>query len=250
VCEAFCRKGARSWARPTGPNPFDYPVTDATGQTVRQDVSATILKRIGDLKLDAVVVIGGDGSLHIAQRFLEMGAPLVAVPKTIDNDVNGTDLTFGFDTALDIATEAIDRLHTTAESHHRVMLVEVMGRNAGWLALESGLAGGADIILLPEIPFDVNRIDAKIEAATAPAAGSALWLWPRAPSQRKAGRSSGWRPAHPWLSGWGASALWWPISWQRSAITRSGSRCWAIYSAADRRRRLTGSWAPGLGLRR
>jgi len=93
-----------------------------------------------------------------------MGAPLVGVPKTIDNDVNGTDLTFGFDTALDIATQAIDRLHTTAESHHRVMLVEVMGRNVGWLALESGLAGGADVILLPEIPFDVKRIDAKIEA--------------------------------------------------------------------------------------
>jgi len=145
-------------------NPFDYPVTDAAGQTVRQDVSATILSRIDDLGLDAVVVIGGDGSLHIAQRFLEMGAPLVAVPKTIDNDVDGTDLTFGFDTALDIATQAIDRLHTTAESHHRVMLVEVMGRNAGWLALESGLAGGADVILLPEIPFSVSRIDDKIEA--------------------------------------------------------------------------------------
>jgi 6-phosphofructokinase 1 len=92
-----------------------------------------------------------------------MGVPLVGVPKTIDNDVGCTDVTFGFDTALDVATEAIDRLHTTAESHHRVMLVEVMGRNAGWLALQSGLAGGADVILLPEIPFDVQRIDAKVE---------------------------------------------------------------------------------------
>jgi phosphofructokinase-like protein len=145
-------------------NPFDYPVTDSEGRETRQDVSTTILDRIGSLGLDAVVAIGGDGSMHIAQILLERGAPIVGVPKTIDNDVSGTDLTFGFDTALDIATEAIDRLHTTAESHHRVMLVEVMGRNAGWLALESGLAGGADVILLPEIPFNVNRIDAKIEA--------------------------------------------------------------------------------------
>ena len=145
-------------------NPFDYPLADGSGQEARQDVSAIILDRIASLGLDAVVAIGGDGSMHIAQRLLEQGAPLVGVPKTIDNDVNGTDVTFGFDTALDIATQAVDRLHTTAESHHRVMLVEVMGRNAGWLALSSGLAGGADVILLPEIPFSAERIDAKIEA--------------------------------------------------------------------------------------
>jgi phosphofructokinase-like protein len=144
-------------------NPFEYPVKDGSGRVETRDVSPQMLERMAGLGLDALVVIGGDGSLHIAQRLFEMGAPVVGVPKTIDNDVGGTDITFGFDTALDVATEAIDRLHTTAESHHRVMLVEVMGRNAGWLALEAGLAGGADVILLPEIPFDAVRIDAKIE---------------------------------------------------------------------------------------
>jgi phosphofructokinase-like protein len=144
-------------------NPFDYPVVDEHGNETRADVADQVLGRAEALGLDALIVIGGDGSLHIAQRFHEIGLPLVGVPKTIDNDVGGTDITFGFDTALDVATEAIDRLHTTAESHHRIMLVEVMGRNAGWLALQSGLAGGADVILLPEIPFDVDRIDAKVE---------------------------------------------------------------------------------------
>jgi ATP-dependent phosphofructokinase / diphosphate-dependent phosphofructokinase len=145
-------------------NPFDYPVATADGQVVRRDVSSQVLAHVEDLRLDGLVVIGGDGSLHIAQRLYEMGLPLVGVPKTIDNDVGGTDVTFGFDTALDMATMAIDRLHTTAESHHRIMLVEVMGRDVGWLALQAGMAGGADVILLPEIPFDVARIDAKVQA--------------------------------------------------------------------------------------
>jgi 6-phosphofructokinase 1 len=148
-------------------NPFDYPTVDEEGRAVCRSMAPDVLAHIEALGLDAVVVIGGDGSLHIAQELFEMGAPVVGVPKTIDNDVGSTDVTFGFDTALDVATEAIDRLHTTAESHHRVMLVEVMGRNAGWLALEAGLAGGADAILLPEIPFDVVRVDAKIEARDA-----------------------------------------------------------------------------------
>jgi phosphofructokinase-like protein len=144
-------------------NPFDYPVVGESGVEERRNVAPEMLEHLEELGIDGLVVIGGDGSLHIAQRLFEMGAPLVGVPKTIDNDVGSTDITFGFDTALDVATQAIDRLHTTAESHHRVMLVEVMGRNAGWLALEAGLAGGADAILLPEIPFDVVRVDDKIE---------------------------------------------------------------------------------------
>ena len=114
------------------------------------------------LKLDAMVVIGGEGSLRTAYEFSLLGIPLVGVPKTIDNDVVGTDLTFGFDTALDIATEAIDRLHTTAESHGRVLVVEVMGRHVGWIALEAGIAGGADVILIPEIPFDIKKAAAAI----------------------------------------------------------------------------------------
>ena len=114
------------------------------------------------LGLDALVVIGGEGSMRTAYEFSLLGMPLVGVPKTIDNDVVGTDLTFGFDTALDIATEAIDRLHTTAESHGRVLLVEVMGRQVGWIALQSGVAGGADVILIPEIPFHIEKAAAKV----------------------------------------------------------------------------------------
>jgi phosphofructokinase-like protein len=117
-------------------------------------------KRLG---LDALIVLGGEGSQLIAYQFSLLGIPVVGVPKTIDNDLVGTDLTFGFDTALDIATEAIDRLHTTAESHNRIILVEVMGRHVGWIALQSGVAGGADVILIPEIPFYIEKAAAKIQ---------------------------------------------------------------------------------------
>ena len=108
--------------------------------------------------IDALIVVGGEDTLGVAAKLHEAGIPLVGVPKTIDNDVNGTDLTFGFDTALSIATEAIDRLHTTAESHDRVIVVEVMGRHAGWIALESGVAGGADMILIPEYPIGIDEV--------------------------------------------------------------------------------------------
>lgn len=120
------------------------------------------LRNFERLGLDALVVIGGEGSLRTAYEFSLLGVPVVGVPKTIDNDVVGTELTFGFDTALDLATEAIDRLHTTAESHGRVLLVEVMGRHVGWIALQSGVAGGADVILIPEIPFHIEKAAAKI----------------------------------------------------------------------------------------
>jgi len=120
------------------------------------------LRNFKHLGLDALIAIGGEGTLRTAYEFSCLGAPIVGVPKTIDNDVIGTDLTFGFDTALDIATEAIDRLHTTAESHGRVLVVEGMGRHVGWIALQSGLAGGADVILIPEIPFDIQRVADKI----------------------------------------------------------------------------------------
>jgi 6-phosphofructokinase 1 len=131
---------------------------DAKDEPVYQEV----LRNFQRLGLDALVVIGGEGSLRTASEFSLLGIPVVGVPKTIDNDVVGTDLTFGFDTALDIATEAIDRLHTTAESHGRVLLVEVMGRQVGWIALQSGVAGGADVILIPEIPFYADKAAAKI----------------------------------------------------------------------------------------
>ncbi len=114
------------------------------------------------LGLEALVVIGGDGSQLIAHEIARFGVKVVGVPKTIDNDLMGTDLTFGFDTALDIATEALDRLHTTAESHDRVLLLEVMGRHVGWIALQAGIAGGADVILIPEIPFHLEKVAAKV----------------------------------------------------------------------------------------
>jgi len=113
---------------------------------------------------DALIAIGGEDTLGVATKLSDLGVHVVGVPKTIDNDLSGTDFTFGFDTAVNIATEAIDRLHTTAESHHRVIIVEVMGRHAGWIALHSGLAGGANIILIPERPFDIEKVCAQVES--------------------------------------------------------------------------------------
>jgi 6-phosphofructokinase 1 len=133
------------------------------GRAAKDDpVYEEALRNIERLRLDALIVIGGEGSLRTAYDFSLLDVAVVGVPKTIDNDVIGTDLTFGFDTAVGIATEAIDRLHTTAESHGRVLLVEVMGRHVGWIALHSGIAGGADVILIPEIPFDSKKIAAQI----------------------------------------------------------------------------------------
>ncbi|MEN9934693.1 MAG: hypothetical protein RLZZ387_1272 [Chloroflexota bacterium] len=119
-------------------------------------------QNISRLGLAGLITIGGEGTQTIALEFAKLGSPVVGVPKTIDNDLPGTDRTFGFDTALQVATDAIDRLHTTAASHNRIMVVEVMGRHVGWIALHSGIAGGADVILIPEIPFDINKIAEKV----------------------------------------------------------------------------------------
>jgi ATP-dependent phosphofructokinase / diphosphate-dependent phosphofructokinase len=144
-------------------NPFGYK--NAPGSKEHPaDLSSHVLENIEKMEIDALIVIGGDGTLAIAQEFGERGVNVVGIPKTIDNDLSGTDLTFGFDTALVTATEAIDKLHTTAESHHRVMILEVMGRTAGWIAIAAGIAGGADIILIPELPFKVERVVDAIHA--------------------------------------------------------------------------------------
>jgi phosphofructokinase-like protein len=135
-------------------NPFEYPA----GGGVCEDRSAEVIDNIHGLEIDGIIAIGGDGTLKIAQRLCDLGIPMVAVPKTIDNDLAATDYTFGFHTAVAVATDAVDRLHTTAESHDRVMILEVMGRNAGWIALYSGIAGGADIILIPEMPYHPQKI--------------------------------------------------------------------------------------------
>ena len=136
-------------------NPFAYPVQTGDGPVDYSDRCIENFKKMG---LDALIVIGGDGTLTIAHEFHKRGIPIVGVPKTIDNDIVETTMTFGFDTAVAFATEAIDRLHTTAEAHHRVMVVEVMGRYAGWIALYAGIAGGADVVLIPEIPFDLDKV--------------------------------------------------------------------------------------------
>ena len=138
-------------------NPFAYKTQENGVETVH-DYSSLCMDNARRLGIDAIVVIGGDGTQHIARDFFRRGLNVVGVPKTIDNDLDATEVTFGFDTALVIATEAVDRLHTTAESHHRVMLIEVMGRDAGWIALHAGIAGGAHIILVPEIPFKFEQI--------------------------------------------------------------------------------------------
>ena len=140
-------------------NPFMYTEPGEGAGKEHRDVSALALKTIEYNEIDVLITVGGDGTQIIADRFFEKhGLPVIGVPKTIDNDLNGTDITFGFDTALNIATTAIDKLHSTAESHHRVMVIEVMGRYAGWIALESGLAGGGDVILIPELPYQIEKV--------------------------------------------------------------------------------------------
>lgn len=132
--------------------------TSRTNPFKDQENVKKVIDNIRKFKIDAIVVIGGEDTLGVALKLHKMGVPIVGVPKTIDNDLSGTDFTFGFDTAVSIVTEAIDRLHTTAESHHRVIVVEVMGRHTGWIATIAGIAGGADEILIPEIPFDINAV--------------------------------------------------------------------------------------------
>ena len=136
-------------------NPFAEPITTPEGTF---DYSDRVIEMFQRMEIDALVCIGGDGTLAISYEFYKKGIPLVCVPKTIDNDIMGTTSCFGFDTAVSFATEAIDRLHTTAEAHRRIMVVEVMGRYAGWIALHSGVAGGADVILIPEIPYDLGKV--------------------------------------------------------------------------------------------
>ena len=142
-------------------NLFEYQVEE-NGVMVTKDVSDVAVENLKKAGVDVLFVVGGDGTLASALEFSHKGVQIIAIPKTIDNDLASTDATFGFSTAVDVATEALDRLHTTAASHHRIMVLEVMGRYAGWIALYAGIAGGADAILIPEIPYDINYVAAKI----------------------------------------------------------------------------------------
>jgi ATP-dependent phosphofructokinase / diphosphate-dependent phosphofructokinase len=143
-------------------NPFHYEVS-TNGAVNVFDVSETVLHRARDYGIDGLLVIGGDGTMRIAQELMQKGLRVVGVPKTIDNDLYGTEVTVGFDTAVNAAMEALDKLHTTAESHHRVLVLELMGRHAGWITLAAGVAGGADVILIPEIPYHLDAITEKIQ---------------------------------------------------------------------------------------
>lgn len=138
-------------------NPFKYPVQE-DGQVVLKDISDQVMENYRRMGLDGMVIIGGDGTIGIGHQLAKKGMKIIGVPKTIDNDLTSTDQTFGFDTAVNTATDAIDKLITTAESHHRVMVVEVMGRDAGWIALYSGIAGAVNVVLIPEIPFDIQKV--------------------------------------------------------------------------------------------
>ena len=151
------------WGGTGGQDTFHF-LSSADPAAKRVDCSSLVLQHAAEQGLDALVVLGGDGTLVIAERLSEMGLKLVAIPKTIDNDVWGTDMAIGFRTAVVTAMEALDKLHSTAESHHRVIVVEVMGNKAGWIGLESGIAGGADVILIPEIPFSIEKACEKIVA--------------------------------------------------------------------------------------
>lgn len=144
-------------------HPMRYPITLPDGTKQEVDRTDEIIRAFALHGLDALITVGGDGSLEIAQVLAKKGLRVIAVPKTIDNDLDKTDITFGFDSAVAFATEGIDRLHSTAASHGRVMVVEVMGRYAGWIALEAGIAGSADIILIPEIPYDLRKVSQKIQ---------------------------------------------------------------------------------------
>jgi 6-phosphofructokinase 1 len=143
-------------------NPINYPVIQPDGSTKYIDRSDELVKKLKALKFDAIINIGGDGSQKISKALFNKGIPIIGVPKTIDNDLSATDMTFGFQTAVQIATDSFDKLVTTAESHHRVMIMEVMGRDAGWIALHSAIAGGAEICLIPEIPYDVKKLVKRI----------------------------------------------------------------------------------------
>ena len=145
-------------------NPFTWPVKNAQGVTEMTDRSDEVVEAFHRHGFDAMIVIGGDGSLRIAHQLCRKGLPIVGVPKTIDNDLAATDVTFGFRTAVATATDAIDKLHSTAESHERTMVVEVMGRDTGWIALFSGVSGTADVILIPEIPYSLEKVCAKVRS--------------------------------------------------------------------------------------
>ena len=201
---------------------------------VPEEILGEAKRNFDALGLRALVCIGGDGSLSIAQQLYETGVPVVGVPKTIDNDLDATLMTFGFESAVTCAVDALDRLHTTAESHNRVMVLEVMGRYAGWIAGSAGLAGGADVILIPEIAFNYDSIVAKIQEREAQGKHFTIVIVAEGARRRAASSSPRARPGAIARRGWAASARWWRASLRRAPARSAVRWCWAICSAAAR----------------
>ena len=156
-------KGGSIIGSSTNANVFNYKVVNEDGSVEYKDLSDQCIQNIKDFGFDCIFTLGGDGTQKSARDFSTKGVNIIGVPKTIDNDVACTEITFGYNTAVSVAMEALDRLHTTGETHHRIMVLEVMGRYAGWIALESAIAGGADVALIPEIPYDIEKVASKIE---------------------------------------------------------------------------------------
>ena len=161
--EGILPKGGSIIGSSTNANVFNYKVVNEDGSVEYKDLSNVCIQNIKDFGFDCIFTLGGDGTQKSARDFSSKGVNVIGVPKTIDNDVACTEITFGYNTAVSVAMEALDRLHTTGETHHRIMVREVMGRYAGWIALESAIAGGADVALIPEIPFDINSVASKIQ---------------------------------------------------------------------------------------
>ena len=232
-------------------NPFRYVTKDAEGREYETDRSDDLVGAFQASGFDALVSIGGDGSLQISHQLWLKGLPVVCVPKTIDNDVCGTQRTFGFDTAVSTATDALDRLHSTAESHERVMVVELMGRYAGWIALYSGLSGGADVILIPEIPFDMEKVCDKIRSREAAGRHFSIVVVAEGARPRdgavelveRRGRRHGGPAGRDRAARWRASS-------STTPARRPGPWCWATSSAAALPRPMTASSRSGSAPRR
>ena len=217
-----------------GRSPPDRP---GEVRRVPEEILGEAKRNFDTLGLHALVCIGGDGSLTIAQQLYETGVPVVGMPKPIDNDLDATLMTFGFETAVTCAVDALDRLHSTAESHNRVMVLEVMGRYAGWIAGSAGLAGGADVILIPEIAFNYDSIVAKIRGREAQ--GKHFTIVIVAEGARLAGGDfvTAGEAGATGRRGWAGSARWWRASLRRGPARSAARSCWAICSAAARPRR-------------
>ena len=210
----------------------------------RDDGPDRIRETLESLRLDGLIAIGGEDTLGAAAKLSELGLPVIGVPKTIDNDIGATDQTFGFDTAIQVACDAIDRLHTTAESHHRNLVVEVMGRHAGWIALHSGMAGGADVILIPERPFDIDEVCRLIRRRHSRGRYFSIIVVAEGATPAEGGR---WRPSRrartsSGTSGWAGSGSGSSARSRSGRASRRARRCSATSSAAGRPRRSTACW--------